>query len=207
MPEKMKRPMRLSHAERTRTDILAVTVPLAAKVGLEGLTIGALAEELSMSKAGVFAHFGSKEALQLATVDAAFEQFTNEVLVPAIEAPEGLERLKAFLDAYIAYVLRREEQGGCFFTAASLEFDDRSGEVRKRIDGVLSARTEVIIEELRKAKARRQLKGDPEQLAFEVIALCTGANVEFQRTRDARVFERLRAALRTRMEEQTTSKR
>src|SRR5947209_386064 len=103
---------RMSHAERTRADILAVAVRLAAQEGLEGLSVGTLATAVGMSKAGVFAHFGSKEGLQLATVDAAFAELVNEVVTPAQEVAPGLPRLHAMIDLYFAYVSRRATSGG-----------------------------------------------------------------------------------------------
>ncbi len=193
------KPRRITHAERTKAEILAVAVPLAARIGLEGLTIGRLADEMGMSKGGVFAHFGSKEGLQVATVEAAFQAFADEVLTPAMAAPEGIARLRALLSGYLDYVEKRKDAGGCFFTAASLEFDDRPGEVRERISGLLAARTELIVEELRKAVARGELQGDPEDIAFEATAISTGANVQFQLSKDPSVLARARALLEARL--------
>ena len=187
---------RVGHAERTRQDILAAAVQLAAVEGLEALSIGRLAESVGMSRGGVFAHFGSKEAMQLAIVEAAFQQFVKEVIEPALAAKPGIGQLDAIGDSYFDYVKRRAEQGGCFFTAASAEMDDRPGPVREQIRGVLEGRRKLVHEVLAKAKARREISGDVEQLTFEVIALGTGAVMEFQLTKDPKVLDRARAAMK-----------
>jgi AcrR family transcriptional regulator len=181
---------RLSHAERTRADILGVAVRLAAQEGIEGLSLGNLAAAVGMSKAGVFAHFGSKEALQLATVETAFAEFAHEVIEPAMAAAPGVPRLRAMIDSYFAYVLRRSASGGCFFTAASVEFDDRTGVVHDRIVELMKARSSLIETAIQEALGERASPVDVEQLAFEVIALGTGANVQFQLTKDPQVLER-----------------
>src|SRR5215469_13204719 len=114
---------RAPKGERTRESILRVAVNLASLEGLEGLTIGRLADELDMSKSGLFAHFGSKEELQLATVEMARQIFVEHVIKPALEKPEGMERLLKLCQGWLAHVEGRVFKGGCFFTAASLEFD------------------------------------------------------------------------------------
>src|SRR5262249_34859682 len=115
---------------RTRDSILRVAVNLASVEGLQGLTIGRLAEELKMSKSGLFAHFGSKEELQVATVEMARQIFVEHVIRPALAEPEGMPRLWALCDRWLRHVESRVFAGGCFFTAASFEFDSRSGPVR-----------------------------------------------------------------------------
>jgi len=119
--------------QRTRASILQRAVDLASLEGLEGLTIGRLAEELKMSKSGLFAHFGSKEELQLAAIDAAGQRFIDVVVKPAIEAPRGYPRLVAICNSWLDYVRRRVFPGGCFFAAASFEFDGRPGIVRDAV--------------------------------------------------------------------------
>jgi AcrR family transcriptional regulator len=118
---------------RTREAILARAVDIASAEGLEGLTVGSLAEQLGMSKSGLFAHFGSKEELQLATVEMARDVFINKVTLPAIAAPRGMPRLWSLIDHWLVLVEKRVFEGGCFFTAASFEFDGRRGVVRDRI--------------------------------------------------------------------------
>jgi AcrR family transcriptional regulator len=187
---------RVQHAEKTRAEILSEAVRLAAREGLEGLTIGRLSEAVGMSKGGLFAHFGSKEALQLATVDAAGELLVTEVLVPATKAKAGLPRLRTALDLYFDYVKRRSGEGGCFFTAASLEFDDRPGQVRERIKQTFEAVRDFLETSLAEAGLSKETST---QLAFEAWALSLGSNATFQLTKDPAVFRRARTALEARL--------
>ena len=124
--------------ERTRRAILSTAAALASQDGLEPLSIGRLAEATGMSKSGLFAHFGSKEELQLATVDHAAELFVREVIAPAREAPRGLARVWALCENMIDYAERQVFPGGCFFAAASFEFNRRPGAVRDRIQHMLA---------------------------------------------------------------------
>jgi AcrR family transcriptional regulator len=117
----------------TRVAILKHAVDLASTEGLEGLTIGRLASDLQMSKSGLFAHFGSKEELQLATVDAAAQRFYVAVIAPAQTQTEGAPRLWAYCERYLDYLEREVFAGGCFWAAAATEFDDRPGAVRDAV--------------------------------------------------------------------------
>jgi len=188
---------RVQHGVRTRREILAAARVLATKEGLEALTIGRLAAEVGMSKAGLFAHFGSKEALQLATMESAYETFLAEVVEPAEKKPAGIPRLRSFMQHYFGYVIRHAGEGGCFFTAASLEFDDRTGRVHDRLCDLIADRDERIEEALREAIARGQLprSTDVAQRTFEMIAIATGANAMFQLSKDPAVFARAERAL------------
>ena len=125
-------------ATKTRRDILGVGVDIASAEGLEGLSIGRLAAELRMSKTGVFAHFGSKEQLQLATVETAKQIFFERVVVPALASPRGLPRLKAMLEHWLGYVEGVVFRGGCFFAAASAVIAG-SGVITSGIDSLSSA--------------------------------------------------------------------
>src|SRR5215470_4701285 len=120
---------RAEKATTTRQEILAMAADIASAEGLEGLSIGRLAAELKMSKTGIFAHFGSKEELQIATVNHAREIFLKHVAKPALAEPRGLKRLKTMLNSWLNYVEQGVFRGGCFFAAASLEFDSRPGRV------------------------------------------------------------------------------
>src|SRR6202046_1911126 len=124
--------LRLPRGLKTRRAILRKAVNLASLEGLEGLTIGKLASALRISKSGLFAHFGSKEDLQCAVVDAAREIFVEKVVRPAYEF-RGLKRLRALCENWLLYGEGKVFPGGCFFSAASLEFDDRPGRVRDQI--------------------------------------------------------------------------
>ena len=125
---------RKAQGERTRQAILEAAVHIASAQGLEGLTIGRLASELSMSKSGLFAHFGSKEELQVATVEAARAIFIREVIKPAFDATEGLVRLYKLCDIWLSYVQSGVFRGGCFFAAAAAEFDSRPGQRHHRAE-------------------------------------------------------------------------
>jgi len=172
-----------SRGEATRSAILDRAVDLASAEGLDGLTIGRLAGELEMSKSGLFAHFGSKQDLQLATVDAAARRFREAVIDPAKGAPDGARRLRAMTAAYIADLDSNGNSGGCFWAATSAEYDDRPGPVRDAIAAALDA----WLGELER-QARIAGVAEPERLAFELYALVMGANARFRLSGDRRVF-------------------
>ena len=188
--------------EETRTGILDRAVNLASLEGLEGLTIGRLADGLSMSKSGLFAHFGSKEELQLAPVEAARNRFVGEVVRPALTAPRGYPRLMAICRAWLDYVQREVFPGGCFFAAASFEFDGRPGPVRDAIAVAMDAWLETLEKAIRLAKDEGHLdpKVDPAQLAFELNALFFGANFAWNLRHDKKAFARAERAIRERLE-------
>jgi AcrR family transcriptional regulator len=174
----------------TREAILARAAELASAEGLEGLTIGRLAGELEMSKSGLFGHFGSKVGLQLATVEAAAGRFLHEVVEPALVEPEGAPRLRALCDGYLSHLERRVFPGGCFWAAATTEFDGRPGPVRDRIQEAFGA----WLGELERQAAIAGAN-DPAQLAFELQAVIQSANSRFQLFGDRTVFRRARMAL------------
>ena len=197
---------RRAHGERTRQGILEAAVHIASAEGLEGLTIGRLASETGMSKSGLFAHFGSKEDLQLATVEAAREIFIREVIRPAFGAGRGLARLWKLCDIWLMYVRGGGFRGGCFFAAAAAEFDSRPGPVRDRIAEIMKE----WLATLRRAVAEAQDAGqldpsvDPVQLAFEFNALELGANWAFQLYGDKQAFTRARDAILERLRRHST---
>src|SRR5690242_11895450 len=187
---------------RTRESILRAAVDLASLEGLEGLTIGRLADELRMSKSGLFAHFGSKEELQLATIEAARERFVESVLRPALKAERGYPRLMAICRAWLTYVKRGVFPGGCFFAAASFEFDGRPGPVRDAIAAIMDAWIDSIEKAVQLAQEEGHLDGEiePAQLAFEINALFFGANFAYQLRSDKHALERAMTAIETRLE-------
>lgn len=165
--------------ERTRRRILREAVAIGSREGLEALTIGRLAEITGVSKSGLFAHFGSKQDLQLQTVEAARSIFIEEVVVPGAEAGPGIERLRATLAAWLSYFEREVFPGGCFFQAASLEFDDRPGPICDRIREVMAEWLR-LLEQL---VVEAELEDEPEeatQLAFELNAIGLGLNWQRQ---------------------------
>jgi AcrR family transcriptional regulator len=193
---------RRERGRRTRESILAAAVHLASVEGLEGLTIGRLAIELDMSKSGLFAHFGSKEELQLATIAAAADIFREAVITPARAAERGLPRLRALLDGKIAYLRGEVFRGGCFFDAARVEYDSRPpGPVRNAIADQLTAWERLVSNRVRAAQAEGHLDpaADPEQVAFELDALLGAANVRYQVHRDPAVFEHARRGIDARL--------
>lgn len=187
---------RRSDGERTHAAILETATQLASVEGLEGLTIGRLAEELGISKSGVYAHFGSKEQLQLETIEAAHAVFSDEVMRPALEAVEGLGQLEALCDAYLSYIERLVFPGGCFFAALLAEMDARPGPIH---DGLVAGERAFVdgLEEMVRAAQRRgeiAHDADPEQVAFELQAAIELANYHFVLFRDRRELERARRA-------------
>ncbi len=192
--------------ERTRQNILERAVDVASAEGLEGLTIGRLASALSLSKSGLFAHFGSKEDLQLATVEAAREVFIREVIRPAFESARGLLRLWKLCDTWLAYVQGGVFRGGCFFAAAAAEFDGRPGPVRDRIAAIMKEWMETLGRTVVEAQGAGELDAglDPAQLAFEFNALELGANWAFQLHGDKKAFARARAAVLDRLRRHAT---
>ena len=156
----------------TREVILARAYALACVNGLEGQNIGAVAGQVGMSKSGVFAHFGSREDLQLATLDLGGEMFIRDVLVPALRKERGLARLRAIF-ANWAEGVRHEEDGGCLFLAAATEYDDRPGAIRDCLLRQEAAWRDQLAQAVRLAITTGELGADtePEQFAFEMYAL------------------------------------
>ncbi len=169
-------------AARTREAIVERAVAVASTQGLEGLTVGRLAADLGLSKSGVIGHFGSKEGLQLAALDAALRVFREEVWERAASEPSGRARLRALCDAWLSYLERGVFPGGCFLTAASSEFDDREGPVHDAVSEALGLWLSAIEREAEVAIKRRELSPavDSVQVAFELNALAMGANQALQ---------------------------
>jgi len=182
---------------RTREAILARAVDIASVEGLEGLTVGSLAEQLGMSKSGLFAHFGSKEELQLATVEKARQMFIAEVTRPAIAGRKGMPRLWRIIDLWLALVERNVFKGGCFFSAASFEFDSRRGVVRDRIAEIMHEWIGVITRAVYEAQKADHVDPtvDPTRLAFEVHAMAMGAHWAYQLLDDRHAYARARTTL------------
>ncbi|MCW2983280.1 MAG: TetR/AcrR family transcriptional regulator [Conexibacter sp.] len=165
-------------AARTHDAILARAVDVASLEGLEGLTIGRLAGDLTMSKAGILGHFGTKEELQLAALGAARTVYRREIWDRACDAPAGRARLLAIADAWLSYLARDVFPGGCFLSAASTEFDDRPGRVREAVVAMHREWMAVLAAEARTAVRNGELpRGtDPEDVAFGLNAIAMGVN-------------------------------
>ncbi|MBL0211866.1 MAG: TetR/AcrR family transcriptional regulator [Holophagaceae bacterium] len=192
---------RIRKGSHTREAILAKAMDIASVEGLDGLTIGSLAEALDLSKSGLFAHFGSKEELQLATIQAARDFFAQEVMVPGLKARKGLPRLCSVIATWLDYAEREVFRGGCFFTAVSAEFDSRPGPVKDQVAACMAEWVDSLARLVKEAKELGELdrKADPRQLAWEFNSLAMGANNAYQLQRDAIVFTFARKAIRDRL--------
>jgi AcrR family transcriptional regulator len=177
--------------ERTRSAILSTAVSLATVDGLEGLSIGHLAAAIGMSKSGLYAHFGSKLELQLATVHEAERIFDGEVVQPALAARPGLDQLAAACEAFLDYVQRRVFPGGCFFAATALEMGTRPGPVRDRIAAIQSGFTALLGTFAVTALEQHELpaREDPDRLAFELHAILLAADLKFVLNDDPAVLD------------------
>jgi len=185
--------------EQTRTLILNEAVAHASQVGLEGLSIGSLATRLNLSKSGLFAHFGSKEDLQLRTLKQAQTLFRERVFSPALKEPRGLPRLRALFSNWLAWV-EHDSPGGCLMLAASVEYDDRPGAVRELLVSGQRELRGAIVKAIRLAIDEGQLKPgtDPWQLAFELFGIVLATHHDRRLLEDTRTpgraqdaFERL----------------
>ena len=188
--------------ERTRHAILTRAAELATQEGLEPLSIGRLAEATEMSKSGLFAHFGSKEELQLATVDHAAALFREEVIDPARAAPKGLARVWALCDHMLDYDERQVFPGGCFFAATSVEFNHKPGPVRDRIQAMVGSWLSYLEHTVDQAQAAGELQQhlSAREIAFQLDAFAQASNVQYQLFRDPSVFDEARRAIHERLE-------
>jgi AcrR family transcriptional regulator len=187
--------------ERSYQLIVNAAARLATVEGLEGLSIGRLADEIGMSKSGLYAHFDSKQDLQLAAIDAAEAVYDTEVVAPAMEAPEGVKRLELLCDRYLSYVERGVFPGGCFFAATAAEWDTRRGPIRERVRTILDGWTKLLEANLRQAQDQGDLQpgADPHQISFEINALLHEANGHYLLFRDTAALDRARTAIRDRL--------
>jgi AcrR family transcriptional regulator len=192
---------RLVRGEQTRRAILERAADIASVEGLEGLSIGRLASALGASKSGVFAHFGSKEELQLATVEAARERFVEAVVAPALKAPRGIRRLWALCDAWLRYAQARVFAGGCFFCAVDAEFGSRPGRVRDALGIARRDWIGLFVTTIEAAQTAGELAADadPRQLTFELDAFLLAANTDALLYDDPVAYDRARIAMRERL--------
>jgi len=173
IPDSAPRPARGGKGEITRAQILSAAVEQASAHGFESLTIGSLAERTGLSKSGLFAHFGSKAELQMAVLEDAARQFTDEVFLPALKAPRGLKRLRALFESWIEWPARANLPGGCPIHVASREYRHTPGPMH---DAVME-REKLLARELRKAvnlaieAGELAPRTDPDQFAFEMVGL------------------------------------
>jgi AcrR family transcriptional regulator len=174
-----------------------MAVDVASVVGLEGLTIGRLADKLGMSKSGLAGRFENKERLQLATLELAVDMFQATVYEPAAGEPAGRTRLSAICDRWISYIGEPCFPGGCFLTTASVEFDARDGAVHDAVKRAMSRWLRVLEAEAATAVRAEELPSDtdPAEVAFALNALAVGTNCDYQLHRDERSLKHGRRAM------------
>ncbi len=170
----------------TQTRILQTAVQIASVEGLEAMSLATLAKATSMSKSGLFAHFRSKEALQLAIIDEAERMFMDAVTKPMRSEPEGLARVSSMVHGYVDYMASRTFEGGCFFTAAAHEFDGRPGAVRDRVAAFFGKLQALFRSTLVAARRVGDLRDDAdiELVVFELAAIGMGSNLQTQLLND-----------------------
>ncbi len=193
---------RRADGEQTRAAILDAATKLATVEGLDGLSIGRLADHIGMSKSGLYAHFGSKEELQLAAIETAGEIFAETVVRPAREAEGALGRLEALCESFLRYLERPVFPGGCFFASAAAELDTHPGPVKERLAGALAGWLKLIERRVREAQEAGELDPteDPELLAFELDAYMKMGNSVLLLHGDPGGLDRARKAIAARLE-------
>src|SRR5262245_37788681 len=186
----------LTRGAGTRRRILRHAAGLASQLGLEGLSIGRLAEDLDLSKSGLFAHFQSKEALQLQVLDHAAGRFVDSVVRPALTAPRGEPRVRAVFERWLDWPRKTPLPGGCFFVSATSEFDDRPGPVRDRLVQLQKDWLETIANTVRTGIAEGHFHRDvdPEQFAHDLYGVMLGYHHAARLLGDPRATERARRA-------------
>lgn len=182
--------------EATRQTIVTQAMRIASRIGLESLSIGALAKELALSKSGLFAHFRSKEALQKQVLDLAAVRFIETVVKPAVAHPRGEPRVRALFDNWLAWGMSDTLPGGCIFVAASIELDDRPGPVRDHLVALQrdwqAARTRVMRIAIEAGHFRPD--ADPEQLAHDFFSIMLGCHYAARLLHDPKAEEKARTA-------------
>ncbi|WP_159627772.1 TetR/AcrR family transcriptional regulator [Massilia puerhi] len=181
--------------EQTRAAILDVALELASRNGLEGLTIGLLADRMSMSKSGVFAHFGSREDLQLEVVKLYHHRFEQEVFYPSIKEARGLPRLVAMYTRWVKRV-SVEIASGCIYISGAVEYDDREGPIREQLVSMVRAWQDALLRSIEQAVEVQHLRADLDaaQLVFEMHGLILALHHDARFLRNPGAVERARAA-------------
>jgi AcrR family transcriptional regulator len=199
---------RRARGDRARRAILAHAMRMASAGGLESLSIARLAGELGMSKSGLFAHFGSKEELQLSTIRAARRVFSDEAVTPAMATKSGIERLAALLAAWHDYIANDTFPGGCVLMEAAAEFDSRPGPVRDLVAETMAMWMALLVEQAQRAIERDELAPgtDAAQLAWELHAFGLALNWDFQLNGHGPARAHAAAAVRARLESAATPK-
>jgi AcrR family transcriptional regulator len=167
-----------SKGEQTRTAILDEALKVASRLGLEGLTIGSLADASGMSKSGLFAHFGSREGLQLAVLEHAAQRYGERVFMPALKIGRGLPRLRVMFENWLDWAIASGLPGGCIMIAAAAEYDDRPGPIRDAVIANQHRGNALMQKAVRLAIEEGHLKTDtdPEQISFELLGIVLAAH-------------------------------
>ena len=184
----------MAKGEQTRRAILARAFEIAKTSGLSGLSIGRLAEETGLSKSGLFAHFGSKEALCVAVVEEAAQQFVEFVMAPALQKPRGEPRIRALFERWVEW---GQQPGGCFFVSAVAELDDQPGPARDALVQACRDWLDALATAARITVTEGQFRADvdPDQFAFEVYSAMLGFHTYQKFLRAAASLSRAREAL------------
>lgn len=187
--------------DESRRLILAQAIDTASVEGLDGLTIGRLADAVGYSKSGVATLFGSKEQLQLATIAAARDVFVEQVIAPAREHPLGLDRLCALIVGWLEYSRDRVFSGGCFFVTSNVEYDARPGAVRDALAAAGTDWESYLTHCIERAVAHGDLPGldDPAQLTFEMVSFLESANTRSLLRSSVEPYERAARGIRSRL--------
>lgn len=182
--------------ERTREAILDAAWRLATELGLEGVTLGRLAAALDLSKSGLFAHFASKESLQVQILDRAAERYAELVVLPALAEKGGEARLRTLFERWLEWPRRARQPGGCLFVAVAAELDDRPGAPRDRLVALQREWRATLAKVVARAQQLGELRRDldPEQLAYEIHGVGLVCHETARLLRDPRAVERARAA-------------
>jgi AcrR family transcriptional regulator len=200
---------RLRKGDATREAIIQRALAQAVEVGLEGLSLGVLAVSLDLSKSGLFAHFKSKEALQLAVLEEAIERFAQRVIVPALAAPRGEPRVQALFERHLDWVVDNGFGSGCLFMALTQEYDDRPGAIRERLIQSQREWREVIAKAVSLAIRERHFAAsvDPAQFAFEAVGIATAFQQAHKLFGDPGARERARRAFGRLVEDSRSKKK
>jgi len=192
MTDTLQKPLR--KGEQTRVSILDAALAMASRDGLEGLTIGTLAERMGMSKSGVFAHFGSREELQIAVLKRYHQQFAEDVFIPSVSLPRGLPRLQSLFMRWVERV-GREIASGCIYISGAVEYDDRPGPVRDQLMDMVAAWQQSLLRATQQAMDEGHITTDPDaaQLVFEMYGLVLALHHDARFIRSPGSVDRARA--------------
>jgi len=185
----------MQKGQQTKATIIEAALGLATQIGLEGLSIGAIAEVTQMSKSGVFAHFGSREELQISVIREYFSRFEQEIFYPALQAERGLPRVRALFDNWMQRVAV-EIQSGCIFISGAVEFDDRPGPVRDALASSVQTWLQALYRAIVQAQQCGQLlaDADPHQMGFEIHGLILALHYEARFLKNPGSLERANTA-------------